>query len=61
MTLKGVFDKIKIAIKVSDNDAPYRLTELNNDIFKFLHLDPIDETRWERERTKFLMKVNGAY
>ncbi len=54
--IKGVFDKTKIAIKVSDNDAPYRLTELNNDIFKFLHLDPID-----RERTKFLMKVNGAY
>ncbi len=59
--MKGVFDKNKIAIKVNDNDAPYRLTELRNDLFKFLHLDPIDETRWERERTKFLMKVNGAY
>jgi hypothetical protein len=55
--MKGVFDKNKIAIKVNDNDAPYRLTELKNDIFKFLHLDPIDETRWERERTKFLKQV----
>lgn len=36
--MKGVFDKIKIAIKINDNDAPYRLTELKNDIFKFLHL-----------------------
>ena len=51
------FDKNKIAIKVNDNDAPYRITELKNDIFKFLHLYPIDETRWERERTKFLKEV----
>lgn len=59
--MKGVLNKSKIAIKVNDNDAPYRLTEFKNDIFKFLHLDPIDETRWERDRTKFLIKVNGAY
>lgn len=55
--MKGVLYKNKITTKVNDNDAPYRLTELRNDIFKFLHLDPIDETRWERECTKFLKEV----
>mgnify|MGYP003399203729 CR=1 FL=1 len=35
------------------------IPKLRNDIFKFLHLDPIDETRWERERTKFLKEVKG--
>ena len=55
--MKGVLYKNKITIKVNDNDAPYRLTELKNVIFKFLNLDPIDETRWERERTKFFKEV----
>lgn len=55
--MKGVFNNSKIAIKVNDDDAPYRLTELKDSIFKFLHIEHIDETRWERERGKFLKEV----
>lgn len=57
--MKGVLGNSRIAFKVDSQDAPYRLNDLRNDIFKFLNIqDTLDETRWERERNKFLKEVN---
>ena len=58
--MKGVLGNSKIAIKVDDQEAKFRLNDLKNRIFTFLKMDNdiLDSTRWEHERDKFLKDVN---
>lgn len=58
--MKGVLGNSKIAIKVDDQEAKFRLNDLKNRIFTFLKMDKdiLDSTRWEHERDKFLKDVN---
>lgn len=58
--MKGVLGNSKIAIKVDDQEAKFRLNDLKNRIFTFLKMDKdiLDSTRWEYERDKFLKDVN---
>lgn len=58
--MKGVLGNSKIAIKVNDMEARFRLNDLKDRFFTFLKMDKdiVDSTRWEHERDKFLMDVN---
>ena len=55
--MTGVVNKSTLSIKVNNEDAPARLTELKDRLVKMIGLIPIDETKWERKRTNFLRLV----
>lgn len=53
----GVINKETLSLKVDNDDAPARLTELKDKLVKLFNLPPIDEIKWERKRNLFLNTV----
>ena len=56
--MSGVVNDSKISIKVNNNDAPARLTELKDKLIALFGLKNIDAIKWERKRNAFLDRVN---
>ena len=56
--MSGVVNDSKISIKVNNNDAPARLTELKDKLITLFGLKNIDAIKWERKRNAFLDRVN---
>ena len=56
--MSGVVNDSKISIKVNNNDAPARLTELKDKLITLFELKNIDAIKWERKRNAFLDRVN---
>ena len=56
--MSGVVNDSKISIKVNNNDAPARLTELKDKLITLFGLNNIDAIKWERKRNAFLDRVN---
>lgn len=56
--MSGVVNDSKISIKVNNNDAPARLTELRDKLIALFGLKNIDAIKWERKRNAFLDRVN---
>lgn len=55
--MTGVVNSSSLSIKVDNNEAPARLTELKNKLTNILGLMPIDDVKWERKRNHFLKLV----
>lgn len=55
--MKGVVNGNTISIKVNNDDATSRLTELKDKLIKVFSLNEITVTKWERKRQAFLDKV----
>lgn len=55
--MKGVVSSQEIAIKVDAADARLRLNELKDNLLVFFSLPPVNESRWEAKRDKFLKTV----
>lgn len=58
--MTGVVNNSTLSIKVDNDDAPARLTEMKERLVNMLGLIPIDEIKWERKRTNFLRLVTGS-
>lgn len=57
--MSGVVNDSKISIKVDNNDAPARLTELKDKLISLFGLKAIDAIKWERKRQVFLDRVTN--
>lgn len=57
--MSGVVNDSKISIKVDNNDAPARLTELKDKLISLFGLKTIDAIKWERKRQMFLDRVTN--
>ena len=57
--MSGVVNDSKISIKVDNNDAPARLTELKDKLISLFGLKAIDAIKWERKRQVFLDRVTS--
>lgn len=55
--MTGVVNRSSLSIKVDNNEAPARLTELKNKLTNIFGLIPLDEVKWERKRNQFLKLV----
>jgi len=55
--MTGVVNDSKISIKVNNDDAPARLTELKDKLISMFELKAIDTIKWERKRQMFLDRV----
>jgi len=55
--MKGVVNGNTISIKVNNDEAPSRLTELKDKLIKVFGLNEISATKWERKRQVFIDKV----
>lgn len=55
--MTGVVNSSSLSIKVDNNEAPARLTELKNKLTNIFGLIPLDEVKWERKRNQFLKLV----
>lgn len=55
--MTGIVNSRSLSIKVNNDDAPARLTELKNKLTDILELIPIDEVKWERKKNHFLKFV----
>ena len=56
--MKGVVNGSNISIKVDNDDAPARITELKDHLVSLFALKDMDSIKWERKRKAFLDKVN---
>lgn len=56
--MTGVVNGRTLSIKVDEEDAYYRLTELKDKLIQMFQLDNIDGGKWERKRNIFLKIVN---
>lgn len=52
--MEGVVNGSNISIKVNNDDAPARLTELRDKLVSMFELKSIDAIKWERKRHAFL-------
>lgn len=52
--MKGVVNSNSLSIKVDSEEASARLTELKDLLTKKFSLIPMDQTKWERKRKRFL-------
>jgi len=57
--MTGVVNDSKISIKVNNDDAPARLTELKDKLISMFELKAIDAIKWERKRQMFLDRVTN--
>lgn len=57
--MTGVVNDSKISIKVNNDDAPARLTELKDKLISMFELKAIDAIKWERKRQVFLDRVTN--
>lgn len=55
--MRGMANDSKIAIKVDDGDAKYRLNNLKDCILEFFELSNVDSNTWEYNRDHFLETV----
>lgn len=57
--MSGVVNGNSLSIKVDNENAFYRLTELKNKLIKTFELNDIDSSKWERKCNKFLEIVTA--
>ncbi len=55
--MSGVVNDSKLSIKINNNDAPARLTELKDRLISLFGLKDIDAIKWDRKRKAFLNRV----